>query len=67
MGELAEFNPMAAAKFFVDDKTRRERDVTTTSEKPKQQSYFGGILREAKQTDHYDIDDDEMSGSIFDF
>lgn len=51
MPVLAEWNPTAAAKLFLDDKARRNRDVTSSSEVSKRKNYFKGVFTEANQAE----------------
>lgn len=50
MPVLSEWNPAAAAKLFLEDKVRRNRDVTSSSEVSKRQNYFKGVFIEANQS-----------------
>lgn len=70
MPVLSEWNPTAAAKMFLEEKTRRTRDIKTGNEQSKHQSCFKGVFSEASQY----ADDDENEnfdaneeGSFFDF
>lgn len=47
MPDLCEWNPTAAVKWFMADKSRRQRDATT-SEVSKRQYHFKGVFPEAK-------------------
>lgn len=47
MPVLSEWNPTAAAKIFVEEKSRRTREISTGSESLRRQSYFKGVFAEA--------------------
>lgn len=59
MPDLAEFDPTAAAKMFVDEKCRRKSNITTANEKTRQQVYFKGVFPEARRTRDLDDTDDK--------
>lgn len=72
MPDLAEWDPTSAAKLFVTEKSRRERDITSVSgSKLRTQEYFKGIFPEARHSIDPDAehknDNDEESSKFFDF
>lgn len=48
---LADWKPTAAAKLFVDARSRRQRETITSTVKTTQQPYFKGIFAGASQKD----------------
>lgn len=69
MPVLAKWNPTKAAKLFVTEKSRRNRDMTPAIEKSRQQSHFKGIFTEAQQKVDIDDTEDDINDSqnMFDF
>lgn len=74
MPELQQWNPIRAANFFLAEKERRSRDVTTSREgKPRRQPYFAGIFPEARTLNDLDPDgakngdENGISNKLFDF
>lgn len=67
---LAEWNPTAAAKMFIEMKSRRNRNITPQNEITKRQSVFKGVFSEARVCkDEEDANDEatNVGHSIFDF
>lgn len=72
MPNLAEWNPTTAAKMFMDEKNRRNRNMSVTNETTKRQTVFKGVFSEASVcNDDDDENDSEIEASegdtIFDF
>lgn len=70
MPNLAEWNPTKAAKFFLEEKTRRNRDVTTQNETKRRQVVFKGVFSEANVCNDENEDDVEADNNAianFDF
>lgn len=74
MPDLAQWNPTAAAKLFVEEKVRRHRDATPANETTRQRDHYKGVFPEARQmlTDDDKDDDDDVDGgcergNIFNF
>lgn len=65
MPDLADWNPTAAAKMFVTDKSRRIQDITPGNEKTKQQLHFKGIFPEARRCyENDEKDTDELEENL---
>lgn len=58
MPDLSQWNPIGAAKLFVEEKTSRHRDVTPVNETTRRQVYFKGVFPEAKMCADVDENDD---------
>lgn len=73
MPNLADWNPTLAAKIFLDEKNRRNRDTTPQSETTRRQVVFKGVFSEARTCNDNDDDEDDESDegndgrAIFDF
>lgn len=76
MPDLAQWNPTAAAKLFVEEKARRHRDATPANETTRQRDHYKGVFPDAEQmqtdADKDDDDDDDVDGgrereNIFNF
>lgn len=73
MPDLANWDPQAAAKLFMAEKTRRERDVfIAAGGKSRTQEYFKGLFPEARHSidpdaEHTDDKEDENSNKFFEF
>ena len=68
MPNLSDWNPTAAAKLFVEEKSRCKRDVTTASVSARHQEYFKGVFPEAKASADAETDDNNSeTENIFDF
>lgn len=72
MPDLAEWDPTDAAKLFVAEKSRRDRDITSSNIKSKAQEYFKGVFPEARNSFDPDVDEkydneDEQSNKFFEF
>lgn len=70
MPVLAEWKPANAAKLFFSEKTRRERDASTSvGSKSREQSYFKGVFPEAQNSVDPDDenDDNEDEQVVFEF
>lgn len=68
---LSEWNPTAAAKMFVEEKHRRNRDVTSANETTRRQPVFKAVSSEAqaracKENDE-DDEDDNVGYTMFEF
>lgn len=62
--------PHCSAKMFVEEKTRRSRDITTGKNQSKQQSWFKGVFSEADicaDDDGNENDERDEGGSLFEF
>lgn len=67
---LSEQNPTKAAKWFLDEKTRRNRNVTVANESSKRQRYFKGVFPEANGCADFESDDNvdtENDATAFNF
>lgn len=72
MPDLCEWNPTAAAKWFLDEKNRRNRDVTTTNVSSRRQTHFKGVFPEARlcadpESDDENNNDNDNNEKLFDF
>lgn len=71
MPVLAEWSPIDAAKLFFSEKTRRERDASTSvGSKFRAQPYFKGVFPEAQNAfdpDGENENDDKDEQAIFEF
>ena len=72
MPDLAEWNPIVAAKLFVEERNRRHREITPANETTRRQSYFKGVFPEARECvdteNDSDLDDENTAfDNIFDF
>lgn len=73
MPNLADWNPTLAVKMFLEEKSRRVRDITPQREITRKQRVFKGVFSEAHVNENYDDDEDddgnheEADDAIFDF
>lgn len=75
MSDLDKWDPTTAANLFVSEKTRRDRDVSTSTEgRSRAQPYFKGVFSEAQKLSDPDGDEQQpddkekvYSNKYFDF
>lgn len=72
MPNISQWNPIAAAKYFINERVRRKLDKKQSSGKEtiKRQNYFKGIFAEAKdyiESDKKSDTDSDVEESVFDF
>lgn len=65
MPNLSQWNPLPAAKLFVEEKERRHRDITSGREITKRQSYFKGIFPQSKDSKETECDEYESDAEVF--